>query len=235
MKKEEEIVSEYLRLKNRQQIYEPDGKVPPDFLFDNEIAVEVRRLNQNYFQSNKVKGLEQDSYKISNHFKAIFKQFDNQEFDKGYLVIFRYNRPIGNIRILRKTLFEKLKYFLSLKPKTPFHINISNNVEITIVESDFKLESLFEIGGEVDFNSPGVVASIYIENINFCILEKTEKIKNCFSKYNIWHLILVDYIGDIVELQNDQYGVITENIKKGSLWDKVIVLNPFTKKEILII
>ncbi|MEZ4719401.1 MAG: hypothetical protein R2851_25450 [Caldilineaceae bacterium] len=29
-------------------VYEPDGNIPPDFLVDERIAIEVRRLNQNF-------------------------------------------------------------------------------------------------------------------------------------------------------------------------------------------
>ncbi len=44
----ERIVWEYLLHRGfRDVVYEPEGKVPPDFLVDNRVAVEVRRLNQN--------------------------------------------------------------------------------------------------------------------------------------------------------------------------------------------
>jgi len=40
-------------------IYEPDGNIPPDFLVEGRIAVEVRRLNQNYVSgSGQLEGLE---------------------------------------------------------------------------------------------------------------------------------------------------------------------------------
>jgi uncharacterized protein YifN (PemK superfamily) len=40
-------------------VYQPDGNVPPDFLLDHKIAVEVRRLNENsYLTTGKPEGLE---------------------------------------------------------------------------------------------------------------------------------------------------------------------------------
>ena len=47
MKNEDEkIVYKYLQsLGYTDIIYEPDGNIPPDFLIDDTIAVEVRRLN----------------------------------------------------------------------------------------------------------------------------------------------------------------------------------------------
>jgi len=38
--------------------YEPNGNVPPDFLLDKKIAVEVRRLNQQKLFNGKYRGLE---------------------------------------------------------------------------------------------------------------------------------------------------------------------------------
>jgi hypothetical protein len=48
MNDSEKAVYEYLTsLGFRTVVYEPDGKVSPDFLIDGRIAVEARRLNQN--------------------------------------------------------------------------------------------------------------------------------------------------------------------------------------------
>ena len=32
-------------------VFEPDGRVPPDFLVDSMFAVEARRLNQYFFEN----------------------------------------------------------------------------------------------------------------------------------------------------------------------------------------
>ena len=42
-------------------VYEPDGNVPPDFLVDGRIAVEVRRLNLNAVTGTEYQGLEEAS------------------------------------------------------------------------------------------------------------------------------------------------------------------------------
>ena len=43
----------------KEVVYEPDGNVPPDFLLDGRIAVEVRRLNQNEQTVSGPHGLEE--------------------------------------------------------------------------------------------------------------------------------------------------------------------------------
>src|SRR2546426_401166 len=42
-------------------VYEPDGNVPPDFLVNGRIAVEVRRLNENVETDEGHRGLEEIS------------------------------------------------------------------------------------------------------------------------------------------------------------------------------
>jgi len=56
MKREEKITEAYLKALGFEDIvFEPEGKSKlPDFRIDGNIAVEVRRLNQNYFKKNKL-------------------------------------------------------------------------------------------------------------------------------------------------------------------------------------
>jgi hypothetical protein len=54
MDNSELIVSKYLASVHGDNfVYEPDGNTPPDFLVDQRIAVEVRRLNQNVVHDGK--------------------------------------------------------------------------------------------------------------------------------------------------------------------------------------
>ena len=56
----ERIAYEFLKYSGYKDIvYEPDGNVPPDFLVNTRIAIEVRRLNQNYCKNGNFKGLEE--------------------------------------------------------------------------------------------------------------------------------------------------------------------------------
>jgi hypothetical protein len=56
----EKLVADFLAYRGLTDIaYEPDGKATPDFLVDRRIAVEVRRLNQNYDTGKSTEGLEE--------------------------------------------------------------------------------------------------------------------------------------------------------------------------------
>ena len=62
MNESEKSIYEYLTSQGLGAVvYEPDGKVPPDFLVDGRIAVEVRRLNQNEDTALGHRGLEEIS------------------------------------------------------------------------------------------------------------------------------------------------------------------------------
>ena len=68
----ERLADQYLRsLCLGGVVYEPDGNVPPDFCIGGKIAVEVRRLNQNYqFPDGSRQGLEQLAIPLWKRFKA---------------------------------------------------------------------------------------------------------------------------------------------------------------------
>jgi hypothetical protein len=53
MNREEKVAKTYLeKLGLGEVLFEPNGNVPPDFLINGRIAVEVRRLNQHYMKGN---------------------------------------------------------------------------------------------------------------------------------------------------------------------------------------
>lgn len=54
-------------------VYEPDGNVPPDFLVDGRIAVEVRRLNQHEETPNGPRGLEDVAFPLEARMRRLVR------------------------------------------------------------------------------------------------------------------------------------------------------------------
>ena len=72
----ERQVFEYLSSKGFKNIaYEPDGNVPPDFLVDGRIAVEVRRLNEHDDFETDPRGLEEVAIPLNAKFLRLLASF----------------------------------------------------------------------------------------------------------------------------------------------------------------
>ena len=63
--------------------YEPNGNIPPDFLVDGKIAVEVRRLNQRCFSESDEKGLEEVSIPLWNRLGKLLASFASVRHREG--------------------------------------------------------------------------------------------------------------------------------------------------------
>jgi hypothetical protein len=231
MKREEHIALEYLQTISNDVVYEPDGKIPPDFKFKEIIAVEVRRLNQNIFKGDKPKGLEKERIGLNLALTNAFRDYDSPPLKDSYWISLDYSRPIGKITDIVKVAKKELSLFLKENKKTPFVIKLSKNVSITIMKTKNKNPRVFRIGIEVDQDCGGWVGPLYVENINHCIMEKTNKILPYKSNYSEWWLVLVDFlIGGIGEPEKT---FAIQHINKGMDWKKLIVIHPLTKNEIL--
>src|SRR5437867_2253290 len=97
MKSEEETAERYLAALGLGAVtYEPDGGIPPDFSGGPTIAVEVRRLNQNYFGETDVKGLEQVSIPIEKALAETLATFEAEPSEPSYWVFLHFARPLLN-------------------------------------------------------------------------------------------------------------------------------------------
>jgi len=96
MKQEEKIVKQYLLSQgyDESQIdYEPDGNIPPDFVVDGRLAIEVRRLNQQYVAKDGLKGLEEDRIPINRRIEKTLADQGLSDDDHYWFVSWWIRRP----------------------------------------------------------------------------------------------------------------------------------------------
>lgn len=226
MNKDELIVFNYLQLTHGTNIvFEPNGNKSPDFLLNSNIAIEVRRLNQNFFSKDKSEGLETLTNQITGAIKEVLVSFDSLFLGKSYLVNFKYKRPFtSSIKKFKYDLKKTLsKIIVSNNFNTPNEIQINKSVLIEVTETSTIEGGLFRLGGQIDHNSGGFVISKYIENIHHCIHAKSEKIKSEKYRYKLWYLYLVDHLNlgldfkDIIEVKR-----IVANLEE---FDKLVLVN----------
>jgi hypothetical protein len=232
MKYEEKIADDYLKSAYSDIVYEPDGNIPPDFKVNNHIGVEVRRLNQNIHSGNRYEGIEQDQIRLKRRLNKVFGEFHTtSEISQCYWIGLAYHRPLGNLNIVLEKARTELKRFLLEMPKTPYEIKLSEKIAITVAKSNKVRSEIFRIGTEADFDSGGFVIPMYADNVNLCIKEKSDKIRIYKNRYDEWWLLLVDFLaGGFAAEDKDSF---LQQIKGREDWNRIIIINPYSVKEII--
>ena len=92
--------------------YEPDGNIPPDFLVDGKIAIEVRRLNYNRItESGKSQGVENSQFAVLRMMNELLPLLGSSDTGRSWWVTYRFKRPIPHHDILRNKVRDALQTF----------------------------------------------------------------------------------------------------------------------------
>jgi len=226
MDESEKLVAQFLAYKGFQKIfYEPDGNIPPDFLVDGRIAVEVRRLNQNVTSKNgNFEGLEETAIPLWHKVNKLVLSMGLSLNQESWFVCIDFHRPVDSW----KKLESKIRLALNIFRRNPSRSNctliISPSFQIDILRAGKVHDTFFLMGGSSDDDSGGWVLAEIEKNLKLCVAEKREKIKHVRSKYDEWWLVLPDHIGyGLDEIDKEQF---RESISLEHDWDKVILLDP---------
>lgn len=196
--------------------YEPDGNVPPDFLVDGRIAVEVRRLNQNYVSESGTSGLEEFRTPLRKNMPKLLASLGPSTAGRSWRVDYRFRRPVPlSMSKLFQAIRSRLEAFRDgLQEGTEFII--TNGFRLTLTPIGKPHSNCFIAGGCLDRDSGGYVIPELVKNIQICIQEKSRKVASVRANYPEWWLILIDQINDGQR----------ESLHVKHDWDKVIVVNP---------
>lgn len=222
---EEQITFEYLKSQFGKTVFPvPAHDDPPDIIVNSKIAVEVRRLNERYFQNQIPEGLENLSVPLSYAVEEVFRSFDHLYDCKSYWIGISYERPINKINLLKKRLMQALSDFLdSDRSTSEIIINSVPEFSLTIFETSPRYGRLFSFAGSSDEDEGGIPAQIYIKNIQYCIQEKTAKVITKLESFQEWQLYLVDSIG--FNLDQQDISQIIHSIDTLGAFSEVVVLD----------
>lgn len=220
MNYEEKIAKKYFEALNFKTKYEPIGNNPPDFLLNNSIAVEVRRLNKFH---NGVP-LEKLEFNVVRQITNLINEYrDESPFNKTTLVSICYQRPL----VFSKDLQQRIKAVLAenigiVECEKDFIVD--NNLTLNFFEHSHKWGNRFEVVGWTDLNRGGFVGGDLCNSLKIVIDEKEEKVKKYFHQYDEWWLALIDNIsyGDPKTL----LPTLTKCIRKGEVFKKIIFISP---------
>jgi hypothetical protein len=202
----------------------PDGNSsPPDFLVNGRIAVEVRRLNQNYYKAGtRTRGLE-DSIPLRLKIKKLVLSLGPPTEDVSWFVGFRFRRPVEPWKKFKPKLRGALEGFINGATHMETRLEIGNRVRLEIFQASHLHSTFYVLGIIHDRDTSAWVIPEMEKNIRFVIDEKTKTIANVRSKYPEWWLVLADRIGygdfdreqfcDKVSLPHD-------------VWTKIILVDP---------
>jgi hypothetical protein len=233
LKKEEKIVLDYLKSEGFTSIkYEPNGNSPPDFSIEDNTAIEVRRLNENYFAGNKVIGHQEEYHRLWEILSQFIKEYKNPNLPSSYWLGFGYERPIPPSNELKKELKRKLDNFFD-NPVQYAEIEITPTFHIRMHQAQNKEEKELILASSHDDNGGGGVIQIYLSNINYCIEEKTTKIQDFKKNYLEWWIILVDRI--IYGIRPEELEKYKDQITLPNDWNKLMILDNMGKTPVLVI
>jgi hypothetical protein len=225
MNRDEQVAEAYLAgLGLGKPDFEPDGNVPPDFLLQSRIAVEVRRLNKHSFGARKPQGLEQAEISLMETASDVFKEFDPMHDGSSFFVFLRFSRPLPSKKEIQKSMRHELRSFLAGRRERLSHRTISTSIEIDIIPTRTDHGRPFLISGNSDDERGGWLLEDMEKNIQHCSDEKQMKIALYRHNYPVLWLVLVDHIGYALDDFNrrnfKRYVTITHS------WDKIVLVSP---------
>lgn len=229
---DEEIVFRFLKKHFVGEIiYEPDGNNPPDFLLNQEIAIEARRLNQNYFDDNSVEGLEDFSFSFEEMLSDVLASFYQNVLEKSFLVSVYYDRQNRQkLSRIRAEIRTALQNFLKTTPSEfPVDIIINKSIQLRIYKNfSTKIYDVFNLCGIFDADNGGEMISELDKNLNFCIEEKNKAVTPYIQNYSIWWLCLVNHLIVFPEYQYSKN--VMQSIKSFGPFSKLLIVDIYGNK-----
>lgn len=220
----ETLAQQYLQARFRKVVYEPDGNISPDFLVDDRIAVEVRRLNENESIAGEHRGLEEVSIPLWNNIKSLLATLGSPTHGQSWYILVRHKRPLGSWRELRPLVSAALTAFRDRARHEPTKVTVTDNLAFVLFRTGKSYPTFFVLGGSSDEDSGGLLLELMEKNIRLCIDQKLHKVAPVRSKYPEWWLLLVDHIG--FGLDDFDRELFRDQVTIQHTWDKVILVDP---------
>lgn len=205
-------------------IFEPDGNIPPDFAIDKRIGVEVTRLNQHFAQAEKRVGLEEQDIPLYLNMRELVASFGPPMGETSVAVFYRFARPLERWKILERKIRKILEQFRASGPATRTEYRVTSSFSLVLTPLSFTLGDRYSLTGMSDEDSGGMLLDLLQRAIEVVVPEKTRKVMPYRSRYPLWWLVLVDYIG--LGLSDFERGLFLDNVRIAHDWDRLLLLSP---------
>jgi hypothetical protein len=209
--------------------YEPDGNIPPDFLVDGRIAVEVRRLNQNEERSDGHRGLEVTAKPLHAIVEKILAESGPPPGPHSWFVFYRVWRPLPSWRSVEAMLRRAVEQFREQLDSPPAEIRLDRSLRVSFLRASEPHETLLVLGGWTDRDSGGFVVAELLRNLRLCIAEKSRKVAAVRHRYREWWLAFEDRVG-YGALDADDMSELRDNLRVDHEFDKVLLVSPLAPR-----
>ncbi len=127
--------------------------------------------------------------------KKVLKEFDSQYDGATFSVSVEYHHNFRRLnKSMKKKIMTKLQGFLDGPHDLPHELTVTESITLRITESALRPGQVFRLVAGMEEEDREAL-SLFVDNITYCIQEKSAKIEPYFHRYNQWWLILVDYLG----------------------------------------
>jgi hypothetical protein len=226
--KSEQLTQQYLRSLNiGTVVYEPYGNIPPDFAIGGRIAVEVRRLNQNFeFDNGSRQGLEPLSIPLQKRFESFLPLLGPSLNGECWYVVLDFRRPLDEWETLEPLLRSQFRAFMSQLMRERATLHVTPNLNLDLIRSSKDHGTFFLLGASIDDDSGGWVMAEIERNLRLCIAEKERKIEPYRTNYSVWWLVLPDHINYAME--DEDRSVFRSEVmpRIPHHFDKIVLLDP---------
>ena len=207
---------------------------PPDFIVNNSIAVEVRRLNWMFgdenqglegiekpLEQNILSGLEAAEQPPQGHKVFVSCDLLHTDLPDKEVVISEVKKAANKYTKCIKESIHCGQRPPHSRDETSFGMSIRFDTLTNSATNQFEL-----MGVVAGIGDAGWVARDSIDNINRCINEKTNKIKDKHDLYTEWWLMLVEHnVHPTVLHQTDELQTVRNELTNTTLWSRITVLS----------
>ena len=216
----EDIVKQFLSGLGYAPVYEPNGNIPPDFSIESgKIAVEVRRLNQQYDG----KGLEETLMPIFSKMKSLLESIGPPENGSSFYVSYSFSRPL-NWNGLKPKIRTALEQFETDPQQEGTRIKIDDSFELQIGPRTSARQQKFLLGMISDTDAGGFLVPKLLSALHHCVQEKSLKIAAHRRRYPVWWLCLVDHVAG--PLSDETKLNLQNTFIRPPEWHKIVIISP---------
>ena len=211
------------------------GDQPPDFVVDNRIAVEVRRLNWMTDATKPNQSAEELEMPLENTIRKVMEEARPAPGDYDVNVqcdLFRASLP--DREVTREQVGRAVVEYICIlnealqsegKP-VRWETDLECGIVIFFHPTSTPRAGKFDLGPVCVVPSSLLVVANSIDNINRCIVDKTSKIQDKICCYSQWWLVLVDVglptppVGATDEWQEIRNGLVDT-----APWSRIVVIS----------